>query len=130
MNAKAQSTTLSMPAKPLIISNTLLLTDQSTVNQLSIPTNDVEAVKSTPIAKKSNLPASVSYGGNGFEIRTDDNQFSLAIQNRVQTRFADPFDCDPRSLAVLDRDESSFMIRRARTKLNGHAYVPWLKYYL
>lgn len=48
----------------------------------------------------------------------------------MQTRFADPFDSDPRSLADLDRDESSFMIRRARTKLNGHAYVPWLKYYL
>lgn len=80
--------------------------------------------------KKGNSPASISYGKNGFEFRTDDDRFSLAIQNRVQARYAEPFDSDPRTLADLERDEKSFMIRRARTKLNGHAYVPWLKYYL
>lgn len=48
----------------------------------------------------------------------------------MQARYAEPFDGDPRTLADLERDENSFMIRRARTKLTGHAYVPWLKYYL
>ncbi|MES2636496.1 MAG: porin [Pseudomonadota bacterium] len=80
--------------------------------------------------KKGNIPANISYGKNGFEFRTNDDKFSLAIQNRVQARYAEPFDSDPRTLADLERDEKSFMIRRARTKLNGHAYVPWLKYYL
>ncbi|MDO8960906.1 MAG: porin [Methylophilus sp.] len=79
---------------------------------------------------KGALPANVSYGKNGFEFRTDNDKFSLAIQNRIQARFAEPFDSDPRTLADLERDENSFMIRRARTKLNGHAYAPWLKYYL
>jgi phosphate-selective porin OprO/OprP len=83
-----------------------------------------------PKGNQMALPAAVSYSKNGFEMRTDNNQFSLAIQNRVQARFAEPFDSDPRTLADLDRNENSFMIRRARTKLNGHAYAPWLKYYL
>lgn len=79
---------------------------------------------------KNHIPAGISYGKNGFEFRTDNDKFSLAIQNRIQARYAEPFDSDPRTLADLERDENSFMIRRARTKLNGHAYVPWLKYYL
>lgn len=72
----------------------------------------------------------VSYGKNGFEFKTDDGKFALAIQNRIQVRYANPFDSDPRSLSDLDREQSTFMIRRARTKLKGHAYWPWLKYYL
>ncbi|SFP52112.1 hypothetical protein SAMN05216419_100549 [Nitrosomonas cryotolerans] len=74
--------------------------------------------------------ANISYGKNGFEFRTDNNRFSLAIQNRIQTRYSNPFDSDPRSIEDLEQDESSFRIRRARTRLRGHAYWPWLKYYL
>ena len=74
--------------------------------------------------------ANINYGKNGFEFRTDNNKFSLAIQNRIQTRYANPFDSDPRSIEDLQRDQSSFRIRRARTRLRGHAYWPWLKYYL
>ncbi|MFN2378296.1 MAG: porin [Candidatus Binatia bacterium] len=93
---------------------------------------DAEAAgeSATLIARiKDRLPSTVSYGKNGFEFRTDNGLFSLAIQNRLQTRFASPFDSDPRSTADLERDQNSFMIRRARTKLRGHAYWPWLKYY-
>jgi phosphate-selective porin OprO/OprP len=74
------------------------------------------------------LPVAVRYGKHAFQFRTHDNLFSLAIQNRIQFRYANPFDSDPRSLRDLSRDQSSFMIRRARTKLNGHAYWSWLKY--
>lgn len=74
--------------------------------------------------------ANVSYGKNGFEFRTENNKFSLAVQNRAQIRYSDPFDSDPRSIADLEREDSSFRIRRARTRLRGHAYWPWLKYYL
>lgn len=74
--------------------------------------------------------ANLSYGKNGFEFRTDNNRFSLAIQNRVQIRYSNPFDSDPRSIDDLEQHESSFKIRRARTRLRGHAYWPWLKYYL
>ena len=79
---------------------------------------------------QSSLPSGVSYGKNGFEFKTDDGKFALSIQNRIQARYANPFDSDPRSIDDLERDQSTFMIRRARTKLRGHAYWPWLKYYL
>ncbi|TVP94370.1 MAG: hypothetical protein EA381_20330 [Planctomycetaceae bacterium] len=74
--------------------------------------------------------ARVGYGGDGFEFETDDGNFSLAIQNRLQLRYATPFDSDPRLLSDLDRNENSFMARRARTRFRGHAYYPWLGYYL
>ncbi|HAC90737.1 MAG TPA: hypothetical protein DCF63_08900 [Planctomycetaceae bacterium] len=80
--------------------------------------------------KKGNTAANVSYGKKGFEFNTEDDKFSLAIQNRIQARYAEPFDADPRSLHDLEKDEKSYMIRRARTKLTGHAYQPWIKYYL
>lgn len=72
----------------------------------------------------------IRYGGDGFEFETDDGKFSLAIKNRLQLRYATPFDSDPRLLSDLDRNESSFMVRRARTRFRGHAYQPWLEYYL
>lgn len=90
-------------------------------------------LKSADKDAKPGLPdrfVNVSYGKNGFEFRTENNKFSLAIQNRAQIRYSDPFDSDPRSIADLERDDSSFRIRRARTRLRGHAYWPWLKYYL
>lgn len=74
------------------------------------------------------LPVSVSYSQQAFQLKTHDNTFALSIQNRIQFRYANPFDSDPRSLQDLEREQGSFMIRRARTKLNGHAYWPWLKY--
>jgi len=83
-----------------------------------------------PDAEAEEPKGSVTYGSNGFEFESADGNFSLAIQNRMQARYAYPFDGDPRVLSDLDRDESSFMIRRARTKLAGHAYYPWLEYYL
>lgn len=83
---------------------------------------------SSEAADAESLPLNTHYGDDGFTLTTADNLFSLAIQNRIQSRYANPFDRDPRSLADLQRNESSFMIRRARTKMNGHAYWPWLKY--
>ncbi|NJN69247.1 MAG: hypothetical protein HC801_02365 [Nitrospira sp.] len=32
--------------------------------------------------------------------------------------------------AADDKDTSSFRIRRARIKVGGHGFVPWLKYYV
>lgn len=107
--------------------------EKSTTVKATSTKSDAEladAGKAAAPAKKGNISADVSYGKNGFEFRTDNDKFSLAIQNRIQARYAEPFDSDPRTLADLDRDENSFMIRRARTKLTGHAYSPWLKYYL
>jgi len=86
-----------------------------------------EQTKSKALEK---FPATVSYGDKGFEFKTDNGKFSMQIQNRLQFRYANPFDSDPRTLADLERDQSSFMVRRARFKVGGHAYWPWLKYYM
>ena len=93
-------------------------------NKKVIQNDDKKSAKSGP------LPADVSYGKNGFEFKTVNDKFALAIQNRIQVRYAEPFDSDPRTLEDFNRDESSFMVRRARTKINGHAYQPWIKFYL
>ncbi|MBE0437555.1 MAG: hypothetical protein IBX56_17350, partial [Methylomicrobium sp.] len=99
--------------------------------QTALAQAEAEAKSDEPKPKtQSSLPSGVSYGKNGFEFKTDDGKFALAIQNRIQARYANPFDSDPRSIGDLERDQSSFMIRRARTKLRGHAYWSWLKYYL
>ena len=80
--------------------------------------------------EKGILPAGVTYGKNGFEFKTENGKFSIAMQNRIQFRYASPFDRDPRSIEELERPGTdSFMIRRARTKLRGHVMWRWLKYY-
>lgn len=94
-----------------------------------VRTIERESKKKVPI-KKGNTSANVSYGKKGFELNTDDGKFGLAIQNRIQFRYAEPFDSDPKSLDDINKESSSFMIRRARTKLSGHAFQPWIKYYM
>jgi len=115
-----QTAAVPVPLDPVIKADVKTVEDvevaQASIQQATVP--------------KGNVSAGISYGKNGFALHTDNGKFSLAIQNRIQTRFAEPFDSDPRTLNDLDRDENSFMIRRARTKLSGHAYVPWLKYYM
>lgn len=108
-------------------------------DELKIKTSEIKALEehikapeSKPeTAGKGMLPAGVTYGKKGFEFKTEDGKFSLAIQNRLQLRYAMPFDKDPRSISDLEHDDtSSFMVRRARTKLSGNLYWPFLKYYM
>ncbi len=112
------------------------------LTHLEVKHDDFEALKSlfeeqqkqlddlSDRVERGESDTSVGYGSDGFEFVTDDGKFSLAIQNRLQLRYATPFDSDPRLLSDLDRNENSFMVRRARTKLRGQAYYPWLEYYL
>ena len=78
------------------------------------------------------FPISVRYK-DGFDIQTRDGKFEMLIQGRVQLRYSYPQEGDsltPASASASDdKDVSSFRIRRARIKVGGHGYVPWLKYY-
>ncbi|MDO9239680.1 MAG: hypothetical protein Q7U30_06665, partial [Methylicorpusculum sp.] len=51
-----------------------------------VPTQTVETKDSDkmPSKKQEGFPVSSSYGKNGFEVKTDDGKFALAIQNRIQ----------------------------------------------
>lgn len=72
----------------------------------------------------------VHYGDKGFEFQTAGNEFLLQIQSRLQFRFATPADQDPVTFDdFIGEPRSVFKINRARLKVGGHAYKPWLKYY-
>ncbi len=70
------------------------------------------------------------YGSKGFELQTKDENFLLQIQSRFQFRVATPYDQDPVTYEDINlKNEQAFKINRARLKIGGHAYKPWLKYY-
>lgn len=72
----------------------------------------------------------VSYGKKGIELRTKDDKFLFQLQSRLQFRFASPYDQDPVTFDDFSQDKQpSFKINRARLKIGGHAFEPWLKYY-
>jgi phosphate-selective porin len=72
----------------------------------------------------------VGYGDKGFELGTADGNFLLQIESRFQFRYAHPRDTDPVTFdAFRGADQHLFKLNRARLKVGGHAYRPWLKYY-
>lgn len=72
----------------------------------------------------------IRYGSKGFEFNTRDNRFLLQIQSRLQFRFSTPEDQDPVTFDdFTDQKTTEFKINRARLKIGGHAYRPWIKYY-
>lgn len=74
--------------------------------------------------------ATVRYGDKGFEFQTKDDAFLLQIQSRLQFRFATPDDQDPVTFDDFSDEKTNlFKINRARLKVGGHAFKPWLKYY-
>ena len=75
-------------------------------------------------------PIQVSRGSKGFKFATDDGNWELNLQGRAQSRYTNPFRSDPRQLDDFDgADQSNFELRRVRTKIGGHGFQPWLKYY-
>ena len=80
--------------------------------------------------KDSTRIAHIRYGSKGFEFQTVDNKFLMQIQSRLQFRFATPGDQDPVTFDDYNLGKRRiFKINRARLKVGGHAYKPWLKYY-
>ncbi len=75
--------------------------------------------------------ASVRYNpAKGFEFKTADNRFLMQVHSRLQFRFATPEDQDPVTFDDFSGvNKTSFKINRARLKVGGHAFQPWLKYY-
>ena len=72
----------------------------------------------------------VEYTDKGFQFNTADKRYLLHIESRLQFRFATPGDEDPVTFEdFLDDDNTVFKINRARLKIGGNAYQPWLKYY-
>ena len=72
----------------------------------------------------------MNYQDNRLQFRSSDGRFAANLQHRLQFRYAYPFDTDPRSPLDFDKASSSFLVRRARLRLKGHAYWPWLQWNL
>jgi phosphate-selective porin len=71
------------------------------------------------------------YGDKGFWVGTSDGNFLLHGELRFQFRFAYPYDANPVTFdALTGPDDATFKINRARAKIGGHGYRPWLKYYM
>ena len=69
----------------------------------------------------------VSYGEKGFQFAPDSN-FLLQVQGRLQFRFATPEDQDPVTFDDFSGERKPvFKINRARLKVGGHAFRPWIK---
>lgn len=70
-----------------------------------------------------------SYGPKGFSFTSPDKLFSLQIQSRLQFRYAYPNDENPISFDDFRNDtQHLFEVNRARLKVGGFGYKPWLKY--
>ncbi len=106
--------------------------DSSAVTSPAPNTTEVKPAIPAPEVKKEKprgLPVGVEYiSGKGLTFDTGDGKFAATMQHRLQFRYSYPFDTDPRSIANLNEEGHSFMVRRARFKLAGHAFKPWLKY--
>lgn len=73
---------------------------------------------------------SIEYTNKGFQFKTADNSHLLHIESRLQFRFATPGDQNPLNYDdIYSTDNTVFKINRARLKVGGHAFEPYLKYY-
>ena len=73
----------------------------------------------------------MSYINQGFQLATDNGNYKAHVQARVQFRYSTPFDDTPtNNVQLMDPATQAFQINRARLKIRGHAYRPYLKYYI
>ncbi len=71
----------------------------------------------------------------GLELTTADGNWRLHIEWRIQSRFSYPFDENVDAIndlptLIKDPSRATLEIQRARLRVGGHAYRPWLDYYL
>jgi phosphate-selective porin len=90
--------------------------------------NDVESVE--PTDSTSEEPIKITYGDKGIEFSADDGNYKLQLQSRLQFRYAYPFDTDPVTFSDFQRNKiQTFKISRARLKVGGNGFQPWIKFY-
>ncbi len=66
----------------------------------------------------------------GIEFGEESDNWFANVWLRLQTRYSDPFDSDPRTVADFESLPGADLgIRRARLKSEGHLFRPWIGYY-
>lgn len=86
-----------------------------------------QKIKQDSISQKK---VDIDYTNKGFQFKTTDNKHLLQIESRLQFRFATPGDQNPLDYDdIYPTNNTVFKINRARLKIGGHAFKPYLKYY-
>ncbi|SHK91228.1 hypothetical protein SAMN04488028_11138 [Reichenbachiella agariperforans] len=83
------------------------------------------------VAQEDNVPEpNLRYGEKGWELSYGEN-YLMTLEWRLQFRFAG-ISGQQTDFYVQDEDNvnSTFALQRARLKVGGHVYQPYLKYYL
>ena len=70
----------------------------------------------------------IEYGSKGLDIRSRDGNYHVHIDWRAQLRFTSR-DFDDPIVVNPEVRQGQFVVNRARFKMGGHAYRPWLTYY-
>ncbi|RPD41504.1 porin [Chitinophaga barathri] len=92
-------------------------------------TISLRSYSQTPEEDSARKPL-VTHGEKGFEFAPRGEKFLLQVQGRLQFRFATPEDQDPVTFDDFSGEkEAVFKINRARLKVGGYAFQPWIKYY-
>jgi phosphate-selective porin OprO/OprP len=80
--------------------------------------------------EKEKSAVKIGFGNKGLFVKSDDGDWATNLQWRAQIRYTDPLRSDPRQASdFVNPNQSNFEFRRARMKIGGHGYQPWLKYY-
>jgi len=109
-----------------IVSKTVFLCLLIVISINSSFAQESDSTKSTSDKKETFL----NHTSKGFILKSEDGKYEMQIGARLQLRFALPDDQDPITFADFrNQDQRIFKINRARLKVGGHAYQPWLKYY-
>jgi phosphate-selective porin len=78
--------------------------------------------------EKKKEPPLKAYYKNGLVVETQDGKFKSVINWRGQFRLTDVSSSDLVGEEDGVEEEAGFLIRRARFKMKGHVFEPWLKY--
>jgi phosphate-selective porin len=71
----------------------------------------------------------IKYTRKGLDLGDRDGNYTARINWRAQIRYSTPFDAAPRDADDFDKAElTQFRFRRARFKVKGVAFRPWVQY--
>ena len=90
----------------------------------------VESTEEERIKQDEEKRRFFSYSRKGLQISEEGKgRFSAKVNIRSQIRFSSPFQSAPRDEGDFSAiEEGDLRFRRARFKMEGHAFTPWVKY--
>ncbi len=92
----------------------------------------VLSIAPSSLAARQQQPDAPTTGrsSRGMFIESADGIWRTSFQFRLQFRISSPYDSDPNDLGDFDVSTTQSHIRRARFKVDGRGFKPWLAYYM